>query len=96
MKSAKPLKRRGRPTGTTKLKARAALDQLASTRGFDHLLINAGSPGEPGSKGKPSGGAQLMAMFVEGEFLKTGQVVSQREIKKAIRSRRRRPPKAKD
>lgn len=92
-KGKKVPKRRGRPAGATKLKARPTLDKLASTPGFDHLLKDAGTPGKPGSRGKASGGAFLMGLLVEGAIEQSGSVVSQREIKKAIRSRRRRLPK---
>ena len=89
MSAKGPGRRRGRPTGTTKLRARPAVDKLATTRGFDHLLSDVGRAGVPGQAGVPSAGEFLFQMLVEGTAEAKGAPLGKREIKRAIRSRRR-------
>lgn len=81
-----PKKRRGRPL---KLRVRPIVDKLACTPGFDHLLIGKGKRGEGQDVGICSPGEFLFRALVEGTANASGMAVSQNEIKRAIRSRRR-------
>ena len=105
MSEKTPIKRRGRPAGTTKLPARPFVDKILGMRGFDHLLTNVGTKGrhgeigDKGNHGKPgitAPGEFLLRLLVEGTANGVGKVLSNKQIKRAIRSRRRKPPKSAD
>ena len=91
MKDEGPKKRRGRPAGSTKLRARPFVDKIAEMPGFGHLLNTAGKRPEAcsGQVGQPGPGDPLAWYFVEGEAAAAGLALSLPEIKTAIKSRRR-------